>query len=491
MRTLVPSLALLIGSAHAAESWPQFRGPNGSGIAADAARPPTAFGPDKNVRWKTAVPHGISSPIVAGDRVFVTGVAEGAIVTLALDAKDGRELWRRTLPAAQLERVHAFSSAAAATPCTDGERVYVYANSFGVVAYDLAGKELWQRPLPTQKVQYGAGNSPMLAGGKLIVLRDGDNAESHLLALDPAAGTTAWDAPRPFARNSHATPMVWQHDGIEELIVKGRGRVAGYDLANGEMRWWVNGWGNAAIATAVVGDGLLFTGSRGMGDPSEPPPPELNWEKLVATHDANRDGVLALDEVPADVKWHIRKEVPVTAAGNTMGIRNLLRLYVDGNKDGKVTNEEWGTTMAVTLGPQQRDRFVAIRPGGKGDVSETHVAWETTKGLNEMPSPLYYRGRVYVVTDGGRVSVFRPADGERLLDRQPLGAPGQYVGSPIAANGYVYTVSEAGTIVVLRAADTLEVVARNPLGESVRSTPAIVGRTLYVRALEQLWAFAE
>lgn len=491
MNPLLPFLALLIASAHAAESWPQFRGPNGSGLAADTARPPTAFGPDKNVRWKTAVPRGISSPIVAGDHVFVSGVAEGAIVTLALDVKDGRELWRRTLPATQLERVHAFSSAAAATPCTDGERVYVYANSFGVVAYDFAGKELWQRPLPTQKVQYGAGNSPMLAGGKLIVLRDGDNAESHLLALDPATGTTVWDSPRPFARNSHSTPMVWQHDGIEELIVKGRGRVAGYDPVNGEMRWWVNGWGFAAIATAVVGDGLLFTGSRGMGDPSEPPPPELDWAKLVAAHDANQDGVLALDEVPAELKWHIRKEVPITASGNTMVIRNLLRLYVDGNKDGKVTKEEWDSTMAASTSPQQRDRFVAIRPGGKGDVSETHVAWETTKGLNEMPSPLYYRGRVYVVTDGGRVSVFRPANGERLLDRQPLGAPGQYVGSPIAANGFVYTVSEAGTVAVLRAADKLEIVARNELGESVRSTPAIVGRTLYVRALERLWAFAE
>ena len=84
---------------------------------------------------------------------------------------------------------------------------------------------------------------------------------------------------------SYSTPMVWQHDGIEELIVKGRGRVAGYDLANGEMRWWVHGWGLAAIATAVAGDGLLFTGSRSMGDPSEPPPPELNWEKLLADHD--------------------------------------------------------------------------------------------------------------------------------------------------------------------------------------------------------------
>lgn len=491
MKILILFLTLLVAGAHAAESWPQFRGPNGAGIAADAARPPVAFGPEKNVRWKTAIPRGVSSPIVSGDRVFVTGVAEGAIVTLALDAKDGRELWRKALPAAKLETVHAFSSAAAATPCTDGERVYVYANSFGVVAYDFTGQELWRRPMPEQKVQHGAGNSPILAGGKLIVLRDGNNAESHLLALEPATGATAWDAPRPFARNSHATPMVWQHDGIEELIVKGRGRVAGYDLANGEIRWWVNGWGNAAIATAVVGDGLLFTGSRGLGDPSEPPPPELNWADLVAAHDANQDGVLALEEVPIEVKWHIRKEVPITAVGNTIGIRNLLRLYIDGNKDGKVTKEEWDTGMADTLSPQQRDRFVAIRPGGKGDVSETHVAWETTKGLNEMPSPLYYRGRVYVVADGGRMSVFRPTDGERLLDRQPLNAPGQYVGSPIAANGYVYVVSEAGTVVVLRAADTLEIAARNELGESVRSTPAIVGRTIYVRALERLWAFAE
>jgi len=227
MKTLLPFLAFLVPGAYAAELWPQFRGPNGAGIAADAARPPVVFGPAKNVRWKTAVPRGLSSPIVSGDCVFVTGVAEGAIVTLALDAKDGRELWRKALPAAKLETVHAFSSAAAATPCTDGERVYVYANSFGVVAYDFTGQELWQRPLPSQKIQYGSGNSPMLAGGKLIVLRDGDNAESHLLALDPATGATVWAAPRPFARNSHATRMVWQHDGMEELIVKGRGRVAG------------------------------------------------------------------------------------------------------------------------------------------------------------------------------------------------------------------------------------------------------------------------
>lgn len=158
MKNLIPLLTVVVAGAHAAESWPQFRGPNGSGVAADAARPPVAFGPEKNLRWKVSLPRGISSPIVSGGRVSVTGVADGAIFMLALEAEDGRELWRRALPASKLESSHPFSSPAAATPCTDGERVYAYTNSFGVVAYDFAGRELWQRPLPTQKVQCGAGN---------------------------------------------------------------------------------------------------------------------------------------------------------------------------------------------------------------------------------------------------------------------------------------------------------------------------------------------
>lgn len=491
MKPLLLCLTLCVARTHASESWPQFRGLNGAGIAAESARPPTAFGPDKNVRWKATVPRGISSPVIANDHLFVTGVADGTILTLAFGVRDGRELWRKALPAGRLEKVHVFSSPASATPCTDGQRVFVYANSFGVVAYDFAGQELWRRPLPEQKVEFGAGNSPMLAGGRLIVLRDGMSADSHVLALDPATGTIAWSSPRPFARNSHSTPMVWRHGGIEELIVKGRGRVAGYDPSTGEMRWWINGWGNAAIATAVAGDDLLFVGSKGSGDPSEPPPSDLDWGKLVAAHDADRDGKLALDEIPKELLFHIRKEIPITTPGNSLGIRSLLQWFIDGNKDGKVTKEEWDAAMRGFNSPQNRHRFVAIRPGGRGDVSDTHVAWETTKGLNEMASPLVYRGRVYVVADGGRVSAFRPVTGDRLLDRQPLGAPGQYAASPVAANGLVYFVSEAGTVTILRAGDTLDIVARHELEESVRSTPAIVGRSLYVRALERLWAFAE
>ena len=249
-------------SASAVDHWPQFRGPNASGISEDAT-PPIHFGPEKNLLWKAAVPAGVSSPIVWGDRLFVTAQDDDKLLTLAFDAATGRELWRQVAPAEKLESYHAFSSAAAATPCTDGQRVYVYFNSFGVLAYDFAGKEVWRRPLPTLPVEYGSASSPVLVEGQLILLRDGSSTDSHLLALDSATGETLWDAARPLARDSHSTPMVWRHDGIKELMVQGRGRLSAYDPANGQMRWWVDGWGLPRLRRRWRARGCCLTARRG------------------------------------------------------------------------------------------------------------------------------------------------------------------------------------------------------------------------------------
>jgi outer membrane protein assembly factor BamB len=164
---------------------------------------------------------------------------------------------------------------------------------------------------------------------------------------------------------------------------------------------------------------------------------------------------------------------------------------IDTDKNGMVTKAEWDASTAMTNDRNNADRFVGIRPGGSNDATDTHVAWETTKGLNEILSSLFYRSRIYVVADGGRVTIFRPATGERMLDRQPIGADGQYIASPIGANGFIYLVSERGTVTILRAADKLDIVASNLLGESVRSTPALAGTGLYVRTAEFLWAFGE
>ncbi len=159
--------------------------------------------------------------------------------------------------------------------------------------------------------------------------------------------------------------------------------------------------------------------------------------------------------------------------------------------DKIVTKQEWDTSEAETKDKFNADRFVAIRPGGKDDSTDTHVQWETTKGLSEMPSPLFYRGRLHFLRDGALWTVIDPKTGKRIVDRERLPNGGQIVASPIAANGYVYAVNESGTFVVIRAGDKLDIAAINKLGENVRCTPAIAGHALYVRSGAHLWAFAE
>lgn len=160
-------------------------------------------------------------------------------------------------------------------------------------------------------------------------------------------------------------------------------------------------------------------------------------------------------------------------------------------KDKIITKAEWEASEAFTKDKFNADRFVAIRSGGVGDSTTTHVQWETTKGLSEMPSALYYRGRVHFLRDGGMWTIVEAKSGKRLLDRERIGIGGQCVASAIAANGRIYLVNESGTFAVLGANDTLNVLSVNKLNESVRATPAIAGNTLYVRSAEHLWAFGE
>ena len=171
-----------------------------------------------------------------------------------------------------------------------------------------------------------------------------------------------------------------------------------------------------------------------------------------------------------------------------MKIRSLLR-FGDSDKNEIITAEEWAKETETSLSLDFRDRFVGIKPGGTGNATDTHVVWESTAGLNEMPSPLYYRGNVYYVADGGRLSAHKAKTGERIRDRKPFGASGQYVGSPIAANGDIYFTSERGTISILRAGDQIDVVANNKLREAIKCTPAIAGNALIVRTEEHLWRF--
>ena len=255
-----------LGSAAAAQGelrWPQFRGPNSSGIASEGDLP-THFGPNRNVLWKTAVPSGVSSPSIWGSHIFLTAFDKKnqELKTLCVSRITGEILWQRTVPAEEIEGVHAISSPAAPTPATDGERVYVHFGSYGLLSYDLEGNQQWGKPMPLPLNIYGTAASPILAGDLLVVNHQGK--DSYLLAVNRHTGETVWKKDRSFLNNyGWSTPVHWRHDGVDEVVLLGgdfeqNQRLMAYNLADGSERWWVGGLPPSGKSTPVVGDGLLF-----------------------------------------------------------------------------------------------------------------------------------------------------------------------------------------------------------------------------------------
>jgi outer membrane protein assembly factor BamB len=257
---------VLSGFAGAAQKtgklwWPQFRGPNSSGLG--EGRPPVHFGPDQNVLWKAAVGPGLSSPIIWEGRIFLTEFdrANKRLATLCIDRRTGKTLWRRTVVAEQIEEVHELSSPAGATPATDGERIYVYFGSYGLVCYDLNGDRKWERRLPLPENPYGAVSSPIIAGELLVLNHQGK--ESYLLGVNRRDGRTVWKTDRSMFQYGWSTPVHWRRDGIDEIVVLGgdfkpNQRLMAYNLADGAERWWVGGLPPCGKSTPVIGNGLLF-----------------------------------------------------------------------------------------------------------------------------------------------------------------------------------------------------------------------------------------
>ena len=263
--TLVAALALSSFGSAAQKSgkvwWPQFRGPNSSGLGEGG--PPVHFGPDQNVLWKTAVGAGLSSPIVWEDRVFLTEVDQPnkQLSTLCIDRRTGKILWRRTVAPEQIEKVHELSSPAGATPATDGESVYVYFGSYGLVSYDLNGNVKWERRLALPENPYGAVSSPIVAGELVVLNHQGKDA--YLLGVNRRDGRTVWKTDRSMFQYGWSTPVHWRHDGIDEIVVLGgdfkpNQRLMAYNLSDGAERWWVGGLPPSGKSTPVIGDGLLF-----------------------------------------------------------------------------------------------------------------------------------------------------------------------------------------------------------------------------------------
>ena len=452
--------------------WPQFRGPNGSGVA-DRQKPPVEVGPEKNVKWKVPAPSGLSSPIVAGDKLVITAFEDGKLYTVAYNRADGKEAWRAEAPAKKLEPFYkGEGSPAASTPVTDGRRVVSYFGSCGLLCYDLSGKPLWKYEMEPAATagDFGTGTSPVIAGGAVVVVRD-EPKGSMILAVDLLTGQRVWETKRQ-SPVSYGTPVVWDTPAGAQVVAAGNGRLIGYDVKTGAEKWWVAGMPSGPCTSPVAeGDTLYFAGwSPGAADDKEFQLPKYDF--VLAGMDADKDGAVS------------------AAEAEKTEIKGMFQA-VDGNKDGRITRDEW-EALAKHMAEGKNTAF-AVKAGGSGDVTNSHVLWKKTRGLPYVPSGIVYRGQYVLVKDGGLVTAYDAKTGKDVYLHKRAAAHGRYYASPVAANGNIYFVTlDDGAVTVLKAgADKPEVVAENtPLGERTAATPAIADDTLYVRTEKHLYAFA-
>jgi outer membrane protein assembly factor BamB len=462
------------------EQWNQFRGPGSRGIAVGDRPLPAEFGPTSHLLWKRAVSPGHSSPCVFGERIFLTGCDGEQLETLCLDRSGGEVLWRRTIPLEEPESVHPTNSLASPTPAADGERVYAYFGSFGLLCYDFDGEEAWRRPLPRAKNLFGTASSPMLAGDWLILARDTQD-ESWVEAIERASGATVWRIDRTGFPSGWSTPVLWRSDDVDELLVYGAFRLTAYDLRDGTERWSVPGLADEPCITPVTGEGLVFVTSYNMRTN-----PEViglpAFAKLLEQYDGDRNGQLSRAEVEPNES--ILSRADADGEGDHP-LRGFFR-FLDRDRDGQLTEVEW-QRMFEWLGTfQHENALVAIRPGDAERPAA--IAWQHARGVPECPSPLYHDGLVYMVTNGGLVSCLDARTGQ-LKYHERLGSRGPCYASPVVGDGKVFTASARGVVTVFAAGGELRVLARNDLGERIMATPALVDGRIYVRTEKHLFAF--
>lgn len=452
--------ALVAGMA--GDEWLRFRGPNGSGVA-ESKNLPAEFGPKKNLRWRTVIPFGRSSPIIVGDRIFLTASEGEKLITLCLHRKTGKVLWRRDVVRARHMPIYRLNDSASPTPVSDGKNVYVFFAELGLISYGPDGTERWRLPLGPFNSFYGMAASPVIAGNKLVMVCD-QRTNSFILAVDVRNGKVLWKKERPNIE-AYSTPVIYTPEGgSAQLIVLGSHTLDAYSLDTGERLWWVRQVGWQPKGVPVLGNDMVYISAPGSDEPSFPP-----FEVLLKG-DSNNDGRLHREEVKSHAE-----------AYDHFG-------WGDTNNDGYLERSEWEfirTASAAGYG------VVAIRLGGKGDLSSTNVAWRFKKTFPNVPAPLLYGGVLYLVKTGGIITTLDPKSGEVLKTERTPEALEDYFSSPVAADGKVFAVSESGKVTVLKAGAQWEILAVNDLGEECWATPAIAGDSIYIRTRDALYCFSQ
>ncbi len=388
----------------AAKYWPRWRGPSGQGLVRTTGYPDRWSDRD-NVLWKVPVPgRGNSSPIVWGDRIFLTTAYDGGqrLSLLAFRRSDGRKLWEVFAPTQGIEYAHAKNGYASATPVTDGRRVYASFGTHGLLAVDFEGRLAWHRPVGQLANYHGSAGSPVLYKDRLFIYQDHDGtstATAFVAAFDRETGKTLWRTERQ-ETVGWGTPIVITAGTRDELVVSSQRRVYAYDPMTGQVLWTVAGNLFEVIPTPVVGHGLVFCSSGRAGP------------------------------------------------------------------------------------------MLAIRPGGAGDVTATHVAWSTPRGSPFVPSPIVVDDVLYLVNDMQSIVTAYEAATGTLLFQGRLGEARRegFSASPVAVDGKVFFTNDDGETFVIAAGREFRLLHVNRLEESTLASPALVDGRWYVRTASSLVA---
>ena len=464
------ALAVTIAAASpdAPGEWARFRGPNGSGVG-EVSRLPVEFGPSRNLIWKTDLPTGYSSPIISGNRIFLTGLRDGRLVSFAVDRASGKVLWERAAPRSRQEKLDSRNHPASPSAATDGERVFFFFADYGLLAYDVSGKELWRRPLGPFNNIYGMGASPIVVDD-VVVLTCDQSIGSFIAAFDRKTGRERWRTPRVEARSGHSTPVIYTPaGGRPQIVVPGSFLLSAYDPRDGKRLWWVGGLSFELKSTPVISGDTLYI--NGFGSPENQPGALITvmpTAEVFASRDADKDGRLTRDELPTA---HARDSLP----------------FFDLNGDKTIDRDEWDYYKAAMA---SENGMLAITLGGSGDMTATAVRWRYQRGIPQLPSPLLYEHALYMVNDaGGVVTILNPDTGALILQGRLKVPSDRYYASPVAGDGKIYIASESGKVLVLPPGGGLDALAVNDLQDSIYATPALVDKRIYIRTLNSLYCF--
>jgi outer membrane protein assembly factor BamB len=474
--TITASLAVTTALA---EEWSQFRGPNGTGVSPTLGLP-QEFGPNKNVIWKTELPPGHSSPVLTGDRIFVTAHTKEKqtykLLVICLDRATGKLLWQREVPRSRVGRLQNVNGPASPSPVTDGSNVYAFFQEFGLVSYDAAGKERWKLPMGPFNMFYGFGASPILVDNKVILPIDQDNPSSYLIAVDKNSGRVRWKVDRPVVISGYSTPIIYQpKKGPKQIVVPESFQLSAYSVEDGKRVWWVRGL--ACEMKSIASNDGEYLYINGWGFPQNQPGRQvktISFEEGLARYDKNGDRQIA------------KSEISGTEMMDKM-LRDAFEAF-DTDRNEKLNAKDWEVFRAMMA---SENGLLAIKLGGQGDQTATAIRWRYQKPVPQVPSTLLYKGVLYMINDSGILISFDPATGNVIKQGRLHGAIDKYFSSPVAADDKVFLIGQGGQVSVLKAAGDWEVLQVNELDDECYATPAIADGRIYIRTRSALYSFGK